>query len=89
MSVCRDVEVGETPIGRETNNFVHLITALASCIGVMFVVYGIIIGLTPLEIILNLIAIMVCTVPEGLLATITVTFLLDHLISVCTGLFYG
>ncbi|KDO35437.1 hypothetical protein SPRG_00285 [Saprolegnia parasitica CBS 223.65] len=61
-----------TPIAREINHFVHIITGVAVTTGVIFFIVGFI---KKLEFSTNLafmIGIIVANVPEGLLATVTV-----------------
>lgn len=63
----------KTPIAHEIDHFIHLITAVAVALGFTF--FFITIGLEWdfIDSIIVLIAIIVANVPEGLLATVTVT----------------
>lgn len=63
---------GETPIAREIEHFIHLITGVAVFLGVTFFIIAIILNYTWLEACIFLIGIIVANVPEGLLATVTV-----------------
>merc|ERR1719220_2564972 len=54
------LEGGQTPIAKEIEHFIHIITAVAVFLGVTFFIIAFLIG------------IIVANVPEGLLATVTV-----------------
>jgi len=65
----------ETPIHKEIDHFIHIISALALTLGFVFFIFG----LGTYDIITNLlfmIGIIVANVPEGLLATVTVSLTL-------------
>ncbi|OQS04799.1 sodium/potassium-transporting ATPase subunit alpha [Thraustotheca clavata] len=62
----------ETPIAKEINHFVHIITAVAVCIGLIFLIIGFSMGQPPIQNIVFMIGIIVANVPEGLIATMTV-----------------
>ncbi len=66
---------GPTPIAREIAHFIHIITGVAVALGVTFFVLSIILGYGVVEAIVFLIGIIVANVPEGLLATVTVSIL--------------
>lgn len=64
-----------TPLSNDINNFVHIISAIAFVIGIIFFIFG----LFYYDIIMNVIfaiGIIVANVPEGLLATVTVALAL-------------
>jgi sodium/potassium-transporting ATPase subunit alpha len=63
----------KTPIAKEIDHFIHLITAVAVALGFTF--FFITVGLEWdfMDSVIVLIAIIVANVPEGLLATVTVT----------------
>ena len=63
----------ETPISIEIAHFIHIISAVAILLGVTFLVVGIILGYSWVESVVLLIGILVANVPEGLLATVTVS----------------
>jgi len=63
----------ETPIAREIAHFIHLITAVAVFLGVSFFIIAFILGYDWLDAVIFLIGIIVANVPEGLLATVTVS----------------
>ncbi|KDO21245.1 hypothetical protein SPRG_13744 [Saprolegnia parasitica CBS 223.65] len=62
----------QTPIAKEINHFVHIITAVAVTIGIVFLIIGFLIGQDAVTNIVFMIGIIVANVPEGLLATLTV-----------------
>ena len=68
--------MGETPIAREIAHFIHIITGVAVFLGVSFFIIAFILGYPWLEAVIFLIGIIVANVPEGLLATVTVSWLL-------------
>merc|ERR1711981_150126 len=63
---------GQTPIAKEIEHFIHIITAVAVFLGVSFFVIAFILGYNWLDAVIFLIGIIVANVPEGLLATVTV-----------------
>merc|ERR1711962_593860 len=63
---------GQTPIAKEIEHFIHLITAVAVFLGVTFFIIAFILGYHWLDAVIFLIGIIVANVPEGLLATMTV-----------------
>jgi len=71
-SLASGLEVGDTPIAREIEHFIHIITGVAVFLGVTFFVISMVLRYTPLEAVVFLIGIIVANVPEGLLATVTV-----------------
>jgi len=62
----------QTPIGREIQKFIHLITIFAISLGVLFFVISLLLGHDFLDAVVFLIGIIVANVPEGLLCTVTV-----------------
>ena len=66
------LEGGQTPIAKEIEHFIHIITAVAIFLGVSFFVIAFILGYNWLDAVIFLIGIIVANVPEGLLATVTV-----------------
>ncbi|VTJ73034.1 Hypothetical predicted protein [Marmota monax] len=64
--------VGKTPIAREIEHFIHIITMVAIFLGVTFFGLSLLLGYDWLEAVIFLIGIIVANVPEGLLATVTV-----------------
>merc|ERR1712209_115164 len=66
------LEGGRTPIAKEIEHFIHIITAVAVFLGVSFFIIAFILGYNWLDAVIFLIGIIVANVPEGLLATVTV-----------------
>merc|ERR1712080_730966 len=66
------LEGGQTPIAKEIEHFIHIITAVAVFLGVTFFIIAFILGYNWLDAVIFLIGIIVANVPEGLLATVTV-----------------
>merc|ERR1711910_41033 len=62
------LEGGQTPIAKEIEHFIHIITGVAVFLGVTFFI----IAYNWLDAVIFLIGIIVANVPEGLLATVTV-----------------
>jgi sodium/potassium-transporting ATPase subunit alpha len=67
------IESGDTPIAKEIAHFVHIITAVAVVLGVIFGIIALVLGYTWVEAVVFLISIIVANVPEGLLLTVTVS----------------
>lgn len=67
------LETGKTPIAIEIEHFIHIITGVAVFLGVTFFILALILGYSWLEAVIFLIGIIVANVPEGLLATVTVS----------------
>lgn len=72
-SLTSGLAVGQTPIAAEIEHFIHLITAVAIFLGIVFFSLSLILGYGWLEAVIFLIGIIVANVPEGLLATVTVS----------------
>merc|ERR1711931_401964 len=66
------LEGGQTPIAKEIEHFIHIITAVAVFLGVSFFIIAFILGYNWLDAVIFQIGIIVANVPEGLLATVTV-----------------
>ncbi len=71
--LCAYPHIAETPIAVEIAYFVHVITAVAVFLGLLFLVIGILLGYHWVKAVVFLIGIIVANVPEGLLATVTVS----------------
>lgn len=63
----------KTPIAIEITHFIHIITSVAVFLGVSFFIIAFILKYNWLEAVIFLIGIIVANVPEGLLATVTVS----------------
>ena len=72
-SLTSCLAVGKTPIAIELEHFIHLITGVAVFLGVTFFGLSLILGYTWLEAVIFHIGIIGANVPEGLLATVTVS----------------
>merc|ERR1712004_845438 len=66
------LEGGQTPIAKEIEHFIHIITGVAVFLGITFFILAFILKYKWLEAVVFLIGIIVANVPEGLLATVTV-----------------
>lgn len=66
------IDSGSTPIAREIEHFIHIITGVAVFLGVTFFIVALFLGYFWLDAVIFLIGIIVANVPEGLLATVTV-----------------
>ncbi|CAL8071426.1 unnamed protein product [Orchesella dallaii] len=66
------LESSQTPIAREMDHFVHIISSVAIFFGVLFFIISVAMGYSWLDSAVFLIGIIVANVPEGLLATVTV-----------------
>jgi len=66
------LEGGQTPINKEIEHFIHIITGVAVFLGVSFFIIAFALGYNWLDAVIFLIGIIVANVPEGLLATVTV-----------------
>ncbi len=71
-NLASGLEVGKTPIAREIEYFIHIITGVAVFLGVLFFIIALALGYHWLDAVIFLIGIIVANVPEGLLATVTV-----------------
>lgn len=74
-TLASGLDGGRTPIAVEIEHFIHIITGVAVFLGVSFFVLSLILQYTWLEAVIFLIGIIVANVPEGLLATVTVSSL--------------
>jgi magnesium-transporting ATPase (P-type) len=65
-----------TPLSKEIDRFIKIVSSIAVCIGILFFILGILFDYDYITNIIFVIGIIVSNVPEGLLATITVTLTL-------------
>lgn len=73
--LASNTEAVETPIHKEINHFIKIISAIAIILGIIFFIFGLFVY----DIVSNVvfcIGIIVANVPEGLLATVTVALTL-------------
>mmetsp|Transcript_12653 Transcript_12653/g.39933 ORF Transcript_12653/g.39933 Transcript_12653/m.39933 type:complete len:1028 (-) Transcript_12653:686-3769(-) len=66
----------DSPIAKEIKKFITLISAVAITLGVVFFIIGVVIGTPIIKNVVFAIGIIVANVPEGLLATVTVSLAL-------------
>lgn len=66
----------KTPIAIEIEHFIHIVSGVAVFLGVSFLIIGIVRGEEPITNLVFMIGIIVANVPEGLLATVTVSLTL-------------
>ncbi|CAK9303887.1 unnamed protein product [Gordionus sp. m RMFG-2023] len=71
-NLVSNIDMNSTPLHREIDRFILLITAVALFLGISFFFIAIFNGYTWLDSVIFLIGIIVANVPEGLLATVTV-----------------
>lgn len=69
-------DTDETPIAKEIHHFINIITVIAVVLGVSFFIIGFIVGYDVITNLVFMIGIIVANVPEGLLATVTVSLTL-------------
>ncbi len=75
------LEHGDTPLAREIAHFVHVLTVVSVSLATVFLLLAIAVG-TPLIVsVVFFISIIVASVPEGLLATVTVCLTLTAKVS--------
>lgn len=72
-NLASGLQIGQTPISKEISHFIHIITSVAVFLGVSFFVIAMCLGYHWLDAVIFLIGIIVANVPEGLLATVTVS----------------
>lgn len=72
-SLASGVGNEKTPIAVEIEHFVHIVASVAVSVGVLFFIIAMCMGYSALNSIIFLIGIIVANVPEGLLATVTVS----------------
>ena len=66
----------DTPLRREIERFVMIISGIAIFLGVLFLAISLGLSLEPIQVVVFTIGIIVANVPEGLLATVTVSLTL-------------
>lgn len=75
-NLASSAESAETPLAIELDRFIKIISAVAIALGVIFFVFGLIYGYDIITNLVFAIGIIVANVPEGLLATVTVSLAL-------------
>ncbi|XP_015785095.1 sodium/potassium-transporting ATPase subunit alpha [Tetranychus urticae] len=71
-NLASGLEMGQTPIAKEIEHFIHIITGVAFFLGITFFIIALALDYNWLDATIFLIGIIVANVPEGLLATVTV-----------------
>ncbi|GMH32806.1 hypothetical protein BSKO_00640 [Bryopsis sp. KO-2023] len=74
--LATETSAESTPINKEIKKFIQLISAVAITLGVMFFIIGAVLGTNIIKNVVFAIGIIVANVPEGLLATVTVSLAL-------------
>jgi sodium/potassium-transporting ATPase subunit alpha len=69
-NLASGLAMGETPIAREIEHFIHIITGVAVFLGVTFFVIAFALGYHWLDAVIFLIGIIVANVPEGIILAI-------------------
>jgi sodium/potassium-transporting ATPase subunit alpha len=75
-NLAQSAETAETPLSTEIDRFIKIISAVAIILGVTFFILGIVYGYDIITNLVFAIGIIVANVPEGLLATVTVSLAL-------------
>jgi len=71
-TLASGLDTGDTPIAKEIEHFINIITGVAVFLGVTFFGLSLYLGYSFVNAVIFLIGIIVANVPEGLLATVTV-----------------
>jgi len=74
--LASSAESAETPLSIEIHRFIKIISAVAFFLGITFFFFGIYFGYDIITNLVFMIGIIVANVPEGLLATVTVSLAL-------------
>jgi sodium/potassium-transporting ATPase subunit alpha len=75
-NLAQAAQTSETPLSTEIDRFIKIISAVAIILGVTFFILGVIFGYGIITNLVFAIGIIVANVPEGLLATVTVSLAL-------------
>jgi len=75
-NLASSAESAETPLSIEIHRFIKIISAVAFSLGLIFFIFGIVYGYDYIVNLVFAIGIIVANVPEGLLATVTVSLAL-------------
>jgi sodium/potassium-transporting ATPase subunit alpha len=75
-NLAQSAESAQTPLSIEIDRFIKIISAVAITLGVTFFFFGLAYGYDPITNLVFAIGIIVANVPEGLLATVTVSLAL-------------
>ena len=66
-NLASGLTMGETPIAREIEHFIHIITGVAVFLGITFFIIAFVLGYHWLDAVIFLIGIIVANVPEGII----------------------
>jgi sodium/potassium-transporting ATPase subunit alpha len=75
-NLASSAESAETPLSIEIERFIKIITAVAMTLGIVFFIFGVVYDYDIITNLVFAIGIIVANVPEGLLATVTVSLAL-------------
>jgi magnesium-transporting ATPase (P-type) len=75
-SLAEQAESTETPLAIEIHRFIKLISSVAISLGVVFFIFGVAYGYDIITNVIFAIGIILANVPEGLLATVTLSLAL-------------
>ena len=75
-NLAQSAQTSETPLSTEIDRFIKIISAVAIILGITFFILGLIYGYDIITNLVFAIGIIVANVPEGLLATVTVSLAL-------------
>jgi sodium/potassium-transporting ATPase subunit alpha len=75
-NLAATAEAEETPLSQEIDRFILIISGVAIVLGVSFLILSVVIGYEVIQSIVFMIGIIVANVPEGLLATVTLSLAL-------------
>ncbi|MBI4083868.1 MAG: cation-transporting P-type ATPase [Candidatus Lambdaproteobacteria bacterium] len=78
-SLSQDIRRTVSPLERETNRMVRVLSAIAVCVGILFFAYGVVIGNSLWMNLVWMLGIIVAFVPEGLLPTLTFSLAIGSL----------
>ena len=77
--LSQTIRRNDSPLERETSRMVKILTVIASCMGVSFFLYGMVIGRSLWVNLVFMMGIIVANVPEGLLPTFTLSLVMGSL----------
>lgn len=76
-NLSTEIDTAKTPISKEIDNLVNIVTAIAVVVSLIFFILAFIVGFFWLDAVIFLIGIIIANVPEGLLGTIAVCLTLS------------
>ncbi len=75
-NLAQSAHASQTPLSIEINRFIYIVSGVAMFLGVSFLILGFVFGYNWVTNLVFMIGIIVANVPEGLLATVTVSLAL-------------